>query len=106
MSDVSMMSLMPTAMPRNGPSVRARGFFARVTKALMVSSCASIAAIDSASAAPGVSAPLSMRRCRSASEIIGRFLLLQARCEAGHLRLLFGASAYQDTDGRDKGRVA
>src|ERR1700761_4634186 len=35
-SAVSMMSLMPTAMPRNGPFACTLGFFARATKALIV----------------------------------------------------------------------
>jgi hypothetical protein len=74
MSAVSMMSLIPTAMPRSGPLSCARGLLARQTKAPMAFSPASMAANDSASAASGDSAPCSMRRFCSASEIIGFFL--------------------------------
>src|ERR1700724_438593 len=74
-SDVSMMSLMPTAMPRNGPVPAARGFSERQTKAPMVLSCASIASHDRAIAASGESSPESIWRCNSASEIIGIYSL-------------------------------
>src|ERR1700722_11414322 len=99
-SAVSTMSLMPTAMPRNGPLVCAFGFLVRFTNALIVPSCASIAANDSANAASGVSLPCSMRRSWSASEIIGVFLR--------HVRVIpdssvfVGPKPYQDVDGGDK----
>src|ERR1700722_381878 len=74
-SDVSMMSLMPTAMPRSRPVPAARGFSERQTKAPMVLSCASIASHDRAIAASGESSPESIWRCNSASEIIGIYFL-------------------------------
>src|ERR1700730_13037853 len=70
-SEVSMMSLMPTAMPRSGPAPVARGFSARQTKAPMRFSAAPIASSDWASALSDDNSPESIRRWSSAREIIG-----------------------------------
>src|SRR3954447_5886840 len=67
------MSLMPTAMPRSGPLLDAPTSSAGQTNAPMVLSRASMACSDCAIAASPESSPESIRRCSSASEIIGRF---------------------------------
>src|SRR3954467_5398197 len=70
-SEVSMMSLMPTAIPRSGPAAAAWVFWARQTKAPMLFSPAPIASSDRASALSDDSSPESMRRWSSARETIG-----------------------------------
>src|SRR6516162_1474456 len=66
-----MMSLMPTAMPRSGPAFCACGFSARFAKAPITLSCVAIASCDCLRAASGDNSSPSMRRFRSASEIMG-----------------------------------
>src|SRR5215216_3776360 len=71
-SAVSMMSLIPTAMPRNGPALGAWAARRWQTKAPIVLSCAAIASSDCAIAASAERSPEAMRRWRSASEIMAR----------------------------------
>src|SRR5262249_54070088 len=94
MSAVSMMSLMPTAMPRSGPSFCARGLAARNAKAPISFSRASIALSDCANAASGDISPLSIRRLRSTSEIM--------EFPWGFLRDRYLAARLDDGEGRDK----
>src|SRR6476660_9704327 len=68
-----MMSLIPTAIPRSGPSLAAGAAGARQTKAPMVLSCVAICSRDCAIAPSADSSPFAMRRCRSASEIMADF---------------------------------
>src|SRR6266852_856640 len=122
-SEVSMMSLMPTAMPRSGPALAARRVLARQTKAPMVLSYASIASHDWRIAASAERSPDSIRRWSSASDIIGIisfgrlefygpdrdqasgweriFSTRHGRARAGHPRLHF-AHNQKDVDARHK----
>src|SRR6187200_458834 len=75
-----MMSLIPTAMPRRGPSLAARAAGSRLTKAPIVLSCSAIACCDCAIASSAARSPWEMRRCKSTSEIMGRAFLMAKSC--------------------------